>query len=120
MARDDGWQKCEGTWDRLKWARSLKFDTAKDAAQAFGLNEDTYRAYERRPDSSKHTPLGHTNAAIFAKRLGVRWEWLLQGDGAPWRDADENRERILDAYDRAPPERQAAVAEAIERLLKSA
>lgn len=120
MARADGWQNCAGTWDRLKWARRQKFDTAKDAATALGVKENTYRAYERQPDSSKHTPLDHQHAFHFAKRLGVRWEWLLQGEGAPWIDADENRERILNAYDNAAPERRAAVAEAIENLLKIA
>lgn len=118
MARDDAWRKCEGTWDRLKWARRQKFETGKDAALAFGLKEDTYRAYERQPDSSKHTPLGHQHAAHFAKRLGVRWEWLLQGDGSPWLDPDENRDRILQAYDNAPEDRRAAIAAAIEQLLK--
>ena len=117
--RPDGWQNCEGTWDRLKWARSLRFLTAKDAACAFGVNEGTYRTYERGPGSSKHTPLDPQHAAHFARRLGVRWEWLLMGEGAPWSEKDEVRARILDAYDSATPDRRIAVAEAIERLLKA-
>ncbi len=119
MARDDRWKTTEGTWDRLKWARIQKFGTAEDAAAALGLKPGTYRAYERRPDSSKHIALDHQNAAHFAKRLGVRWEWLLLGKETPWLDPDENRERVLRAYDEAPAERQAAVAEAIEKLLKT-
>jgi hypothetical protein len=119
MARADGWQKCEGTWDRLKWARKLKWSTAEDAAGSLGEKAGTYRAYERQPDSSKHTPLDHQHAFRFARRMGVRWEWLLLGEGTPWIDPDENRERILNAYDTATEDRRAAVAEAIERLLKA-
>lgn len=119
IMRPDGWQHLRGTWDRLKWARSLRFSTAQDAATALGVNPVTYRTYERQPDSSRSTPLDHQLAMRFARRLGVRWEWLLLGEGAPWIDEDENRERILLAYDSAPPERRAAVAEAIETLLKA-
>lgn len=119
MDTAEAWRKCEGTWDRLKWARSQKFSTAKEAAAAFGMKEDTYRAYERRPDSSKHTPLGHDHAAQFARRLGVRWEWLLRGQGEPSL-GDQHLARILRAYDDAPAERREALAHAIEQLLKSA
>ena len=119
MSRDDRWRNSEGTWDRLKWARLQKFATAEDAAAALGEKAGTYRTYERSPESSKHTPLDHQKAAHFAKRLAIRWEWLLQGDGAPWRDPDENLDRILTAYDQAPEDRRRAVAEAIERLLKA-
>lgn len=120
MARDDTWRNCIGSWDRLKWARRQKFGTAKDAAEALGINVNTYRAYEREPDTSKHTPLDHTHAGHFAKRLGVRWEWLLQGQGAPWKDEDERRAKILDAFDDTPEDRKDAVAAAIVQLLKSA
>jgi transcriptional regulator with XRE-family HTH domain len=118
MARDDTWRNTIGTWDRLKWARSRKWSTAKEAAEALGVNVNTYRAYERQPDSSKHTPLDHVHAGHFAKRMGVRWEWLLQGQGAPWADPDEDRERLLNAYDGADPGRRKAIAAAIEQLLK--
>jgi hypothetical protein len=118
MSTDDAWRRCEGTWDRLKWARGQKFKTGKDAAAAFAMKEDTYRAYERRPDSSKHTPLDPDHAAQFARRLGVRWEWLLRGQGEPFLP-DQNLARILDAYEHVPPERRVAVAAAIEQLLKA-
>lgn len=120
MARDERWRTTIGTWDRLKWARLQKFSTAKEAAVALGENEQTYRAYERSPvRGSKHIPLPHQKAAHFAKRFGVRWEWLLQGAGIPWADTDENLERILNAYGEAPEERRAAIADVIERLLKA-
>lgn len=117
MARDPTWQNCEGTWGRLKWARLQRYANAKDAAIAFGVEPGTYRAYEREPGSSKHIPLDHQSALHFGRRLGVRWEWLLVGDGAPWIDEDENRERVMRAYDQVPKNRRAEIAEAIERLL---
>lgn len=119
MARDNAWRNTAGTWDRLKWARKQKFDTSLEAATALGLNVNTYRAYERQPDSSKHTPLDHVHAGHFAKRFNVRWEWLLMGEGSPWRDADERRERILMAYDEATEDRKGVVADVIEKLLKA-
>lgn len=118
MARDERWKGCEGTWDRLKWARLQKYATAKDAAIAVGVEEGTYRTYERHPDGSKHTPLDYQKAVHFGRRFGVRWEWLLEGTGIPWRALDENLDRILLAYESTPEERRAAVAEAIEQLLK--
>jgi hypothetical protein len=118
--KDQSWRNCVGTWDRLKWARMRRFETAKEAAIALGEKEGTYRSYERQPDSSKHTPLDHQNAAHFAKRFGVRWEWLLLGEGSPWRDADERRERILDLYDQAAEADRDFLLQTIERLLKRA
>lgn len=119
MNRDETWRKTVGSWDRLKWARKRKFETSKDAAVALGINVNTYRAYERQPDSSKHTPLDHVHAGHFARRLGVRWEWLLMGEGEPWRDADERLERILEAFDDASEDRKDAIADAIVSLLKA-
>jgi transcriptional regulator with XRE-family HTH domain len=119
MARDETWRSAVGTWGRLKWARKRKFETAKDAAIAMGEEPGTYRAYEREPHSSKHVPLPAQKAFHFAKRLGVRWEWLLQGEGAPWREEDERLEKIRDAYEGVSDERKEEIAEAIVRLLKA-
>lgn len=119
MARDERWKTCIGTWDRLRWARLQKFSTAEDAAPSLGEKPGTYRSYERPPNSSKHTPLDAQHAFHFAKRLGVRWEWLLRGEGAPWRDPDENLDRIIVAYEEQPADRRAEIAEAIVRLLRA-
>lgn len=82
---DTGWQRTEGAWDRLRWARQAGgFANAKDFADAVGMPEGTYRAYERSPDSSKHTKLNGQLAIRFARRLKVRWQWLLANDGTPW------------------------------------
>lgn len=119
MARDETWRSTVGTWDRLKWARKRKFATGKDAAIAMGVDEGTYRAYERQPDSSKHIPLNHVHAFHFAKRLGVRWEWLLKGEGEPWQDEDENIDRVLTVMHNADPAKRKDIADLIERLLKA-
>lgn len=120
MARDDdSWRKCIGSWDRLKWARLKKWPTATEAADALGVNVNTYRAYERQPDSSKHTPLDHVHAGHFARRMGVRFEWLLLGQGAPWADLDEHRERLLNVYDSAPEDSRADLVDVIERLMRA-
>lgn len=118
---DDGrWSECRGTWDRLRWARMLRFDTAEAAAESLGLKANTYRTYERRPDSSKHTALDHQNAAKFAKKFKVSWVWLLTGEGGPFDDQlPEAQQRVLSAMQDAPAEKQAVVADMIERLLKA-
>lgn len=117
--KDDRWRSCEGTWDRLKWARLQKFDTAEDAATFVGEKAGTYRAFERHPDSSKHTPLDPQRAFHFAKRFGVRWEWLLRGEGEPWMSKDEQLNRILLALTGESEDTKTTVADFVERMLKA-
>lgn len=93
---------------------------AEAAAESVGVKAGTYRAYERRPGSSKSIALDHQTAPPLAKKFGVSWEWLLTGQGSP----DEikltpNERRLIDAYREAPEARQTAVADAIEQLLKA-
>lgn len=122
------WQDCEGGWDRLRWAR-IRWQEAQGispnavaAAESLGIKPGTYRAYERRPNSSKHIALDHQAAARFAKKFGVDWTWLLTGEGNPdERDHLTDRERrMIDALREAPEDRQAAAADAIIQLLKIA
>lgn len=110
---------CKGTWDRLKWARLQKFGTAEDAAPALGEKAGTYRQYERKPDSSRAVELDHQKAAHFAKKLGVRWQWLLQGEGTPYFDPDENINRIVARLHELDPGPRAEWVETIDRLLKT-
>lgn len=107
---DEGWRGLEEGWERLRWARARKFETALAAAESMGMNADTYRAYERAPDTSKHTQLDHTSARRFATKFKVRWEWLLVGDseGRPWLDGEGPPE------DPATPERR--VGELLKRV----
>jgi transcriptional regulator with XRE-family HTH domain len=87
---DSSWRNLE-LWERVKWARSRRFDSATAAARALGMLEGTYRCYERGPDSAKFIPLEYKHAKLFAREFKVRWEWLLDGLGDPWltKPADE-------------------------------
>lgn len=121
------WQDCEGTWDRLRWAR-MRWQAkqgvspnAEAAAVSLGIKPGTYRAYERRPGESKNIALDHQTAPPLAKKFGVSWIWLLNGDGSPDDvDLTPDERRIIDAYREAPEARQTAVADAMIQLLKSA
>jgi transcriptional regulator with XRE-family HTH domain len=118
MAKDTSWKSANGGHERLQWARkSSKFETAKDFAESVGMKEGTYRAYERRPDSSKHTVLDDQAAIRFGRKLGVSWEWLVAGKGEP--RPDQNVERVVKALEAVPEDRRGAIADAIEALLKT-
>ena len=123
------WEECRGTWDRLRWARVRWQEgqgvgsNAEAAADSLGMKPGTYRAYERRPDSSKHIALDHQSAARFARKFGVSWTWLLTGEGTPDDKGDQltpSERKMIDALREAPEDRQAAAADAIIQLLKIA
>src|SRR5579859_2599053 len=80
---DNSWKTLE-LWERVKWARSRRYDSATAAAAALGMKEGTYRCYERGPDSAKFIRLDYHHARRFAREFKVRWEWLLDGVGEPW------------------------------------
>jgi len=80
---DTSWRNLE-LWERVKWARSQRFESAAAAAAALGMKEGTYRCYERGPDSAKFIKLEYEHARHFAREFKVRWEWLLDGVGEPW------------------------------------
>lgn len=65
---------------RLQWARQKqgKFGSPTDAARAYGWTVSTYLGHEN----------GDRNPSIdaakrYAQAYRVRWEWLIEGDGAP-------------------------------------
>src|SRR5579872_4732010 len=65
---------------RLRWAREHHgvYKRPVDASRAFGWIESTYHGHEngdRRPSRSA--------AKRYARAYGVRWEWLLEGEGQP-------------------------------------
>src|ERR1700733_9426313 len=70
--------------DRVKWARSRRFESAVAAAKALGMEPGTYRCYERGPGSAKFIRLDYDHAKLFAREFNVRWEWLLDDLGEPW------------------------------------
>jgi transcriptional regulator with XRE-family HTH domain len=80
---DSSWKNLE-LWERVKWARSRRYDSATAAAAALGMKEGTYRCYERGPESAKFIRLEYHHARRFAREFKVRWEWLLDGVGEPW------------------------------------
>lgn len=127
---DERWRECEGTWDRLKWARErwqavakAVNASAKDAAESLGMEPGTYRAYERRPGSSKHTSLDHQSAIRFGRKFKVSWMWLLLGEGTPFDDQlPEQQERVVRAMAKMDEQRQAefaAMAEAFARARRT-
>jgi transcriptional regulator with XRE-family HTH domain len=86
---DSSWRGLE-YWERVRRAREdAGFAKAQDAATALNMKGGTYRAYERPPDASKHIKLDHNAAVLFGRRFGVRWEWLLTGEGEPKDDPEE-------------------------------
>jgi hypothetical protein len=125
---DDGWKRTVESWERVAWARSQKYDTAKEAADALGMNEWTYSAYERRPGSSKHTKLSHQRAAQFGEKFGFRWDWLLLRAPTPFledRPAAPSvpltpEERVVVAFRSGlSPERAELIAQVVEDLAKT-
>lgn len=110
------------TWARARWqlAKNIK-PSGKAAAESVGLKEHTYTAYERPPGSSKHTPLSHQRAILFARKFGVSWQWLLTGRGEPDNlELSDDEWQLVAALRDAPEERQKDMVAAIVRLLKSA
>lgn len=61
---------------RLRQARSLKYPTSAEAAEAYGFNANTLRSNE-----NGNKPYGRDAAVRYAKVFGVRLEWLLSGTG---------------------------------------
>jgi len=66
---------------RLKWARERKFgtdSTATEVARDHGWTVSTYLGHE----NEDRNPSRKT-AMKYARAYGVRWEWLLEGEGQP-------------------------------------
>jgi len=91
---DDSWRHLE-LWDRVKWARLQRYQSASAAAEALDMKEGTYSCYERGPDSAKFIRLDYEHAKLFAREFKVRWEWLLDGVGEPWLTKDESHEEPI-------------------------
>lgn len=64
-------------YERLQQARKKAgFETASDAARAFGWNENTYRSHE-----NGERGLKPATAARYAKCFKTSYGWLLTGEG---------------------------------------
>lgn len=116
------WTQLEEPHERLKWARKhAQFTTASAAAESLGMKAITYSAYEREPGSSKNIPLDHQLAIQAGRKYRVSWTWLLVGEGTPFdKPSNPHQQRAIQAMATVPEEKQAALAEAIEALVRSA
>lgn len=72
-----GTRRAMNIHERLRRARSLKFATSAEAAEAYGFNANTLRSNE-----NGNKPFGRDAAVRYANAFGVRLEWLLSGRGA--------------------------------------
>lgn len=119
---DESWRDLEGGHQRLRWARKRwqavsgsSGGTAKDAADSLGMKDGTYRAYERPPEASKHTPLDDQAAIRFARKFKVSWTWLLTGEGSPYDEqVTPQMERAIKAMAALSDEAQKAIADMAE------
>lgn len=120
------WRQQPTAAERLKWARmywqmraGAVNGSAKDAADALGMEAGTYRAYERKPTTSKSIKLDHQTAIRFGRRFKIYWVWLLLGEGTPFdNELPPEQERVLRVMSEATLEEQKALAEMVEIFLK--
>ncbi len=115
---DQSWRNLTEPWERLRWARLKKFGTATEAATHFQMQPHTYRAYERPPTSSKHTPIDYEHAFLFANQLGVRWEWMMRGEEPVWKER-QPIDRIKEMIANKTEAQQEAIADAIAAILRT-
>lgn len=122
----EGWRQAHHPWERLRWARmhwqsqsDAVNPTAKQAADALGMKEGTYRAYEREEGASKRTRMDDQTAIRFAKKFHVSWLWLLLGHGTPFdEELPEHQGRVLRLMSGMDEGRQKALADMIEVLTR--
>lgn len=120
-AMDSSWTECREAHERVRWARMhAGYPTATAAAESMGMRANTYGAYERAPDSSKHTELDDQRASQFAKKFKVSWIWLLKGEGYPLAESmTEAQQRVVRAMEGKSEDDQARIAAAVEALLRA-
>lgn len=120
---DSSWIELREPWERLKWARRYwqkkagGATTAAAAAEALGMQENTYSAYERRPDSSKHTDLDHQRATQFGRKFKINWVWILTGEESPFGRTEAQTEAVslMATADEADQRRVVSIIEAALR-----
>lgn len=117
------WANQTNYWERVRWAR-LQWQertgvdsTARAAAAALSMDENTYTTYERPPRSKKEA-LSIERARQFAQKFRVNWVWLATGDGTPFdEDVSSLSSRTIEVakmLDEASPE----TVEAVKILLR--
>lgn len=123
MSEQD-WSSLKHPWQRLRWARlhwqgkSDGATTMRAAAESMGMQENTYSAYERDPDSaSKATELGHQMAMKFGRKFKVNWVWILTGEETPF-SRTPAQERMLQLLAETPEDTQDEVVDMMEAVVR--
>jgi transcriptional regulator with XRE-family HTH domain len=71
--------------ERLAWARrQAGFTGSREAARAFGWNQNTYKSHETGVRAGTRPP-EQTVVRKYARAFGVDFVWLLSGEGNPKR-----------------------------------
>lgn len=127
MARDRSdirWQHLseKEQWrERLRWAREShgSYPRAEKFAAAVGESAANYRKYERLPSDSANyaKDFPYAKAVAWADKLDVRWQWLLEGEGLPWRDEEAPLEKAARLLQGRPVEEQERIIEALTLLI---
>lgn len=85
---------------RLRWAREEQgFTSSRSAAQAFGWNENTYKAHEQGERGSE----GLKKDAIerYTRAFKINAEWLMLGKGPAIANKTESEWKALSPEERA-------------------
>jgi DNA-binding XRE family transcriptional regulator len=85
---DLGWSTKKTAWDRLAWARARLGLNQTQAAEFLGMKRSAYIRYETEPGTASNPSkiqLRYEQARPWASKLKVRWEWLLEGRGTPFK-----------------------------------
>lgn len=93
-------------YERLKWAREQRFESAAEAARALGIEYPTYAGHE---NGSRGF---NKEATKYAKKFGVSLLWLMSGQGSP---KPGMASEVQEIFDQIPPDRRPVAL----RLLKS-
>jgi hypothetical protein len=87
---DMQWLYLDEPHDRLRWARlhwqrkNGGATTARAAAEALGMQENTYSNYERDPAKGNNRGFDHNLAIRFGRKFKISWVWILTGEGTPF------------------------------------
>lgn len=104
------WSRCEGLWDRLRWARAKAGASTEDAGRVIAKPAQTYRTYERPPGNSGAREIGSQDAILLARRWKVSWPWLISGEGSPFEThLSADAQEVGALIDQAPKEIVTAV-----------
>lgn len=117
------WSNLRDPWERLRWARlhwqtqAGGATTATAAAESLGMQQNTYTAYERAPDASKHTPIDHQRAMQFGRKFKVNWVWILTGEETPF-NRTPAQVRAVELLAEAPEAAQEEMVDMLEALVR--